>query len=253
MSGTPRASQPRRGSGTAVGKVVVYTRTSSKKNDAKLNASKARQLATCRTWALKLAKGGKVSSVSETCSGMLPLERRPEFRRLVEGHTPAMKILVESARAVARSALVAESIYRQSVASGVEIIPADLPALLKHQPSPGEALMRKVMFAVTEFQRDVAVTNMANGLLEKKKRLLAEGGYPQTQSGTVKVVGTKTVLQRVPPDGTQRRKLKSLAKKWQAGALGLRPLATSMSTVLKLQKNMSHETARRNALMVLQQ
>jgi hypothetical protein len=169
----------------------------------------------------------------------------------VDGGTSAVKVLVESARAVARNALVAEAIYRRSVASGVEIIPADIPALLKHQPSPGEALMRKVMFAVTEFQRDVAVRNMANGILEKKKRLLAAGSYEKTQAGKVKVVGTKSILQRTPPSAAQKKALLSLARKWQAGSLALRPLAVKMSRVLKMKKEMGHESARRCAHTLL--
>lgn len=109
-------------------------------------------------------------------------------------------------------------------ASGVEIIPADLPALFKHNPNPGESLMRKVMAAVQEFERDVVVARLSHGLQERRKQMQKQmasksssssgnsGGcrVRTTQSGEVKVNGRMSVIEHVAKHGCKGKVLKAL-------------------------------------------
>lgn len=128
-------------------------------------ASSARQLVAA-TKALLLnspkkkpgVKGAQnVTTVKEVISGSVPLAKRDKFRSLIEGKHKVLKVFVESARAVARNALVAEEAWQLSKQNGVQIIPADLPFLFKHDASPGETFMRWVMLSVQEFDRDMVV------------------------------------------------------------------------------------------------
>lgn len=71
-------------------------------------------------------------------------------------------IYVESARAVARKATVAEDIYNFAKNHNVNIVPADIPKLFKHDCTPVEAFMRRIMCAVYEFDRDTIVHRLAD-------------------------------------------------------------------------------------------
>lgn len=62
----------------------------------------------------------------------------------------AEAIVCESSRAIARRASANEEIYQLSRKKGVQIIPADVPTLYKHDATPAEAFMRKVVFVVQD-------------------------------------------------------------------------------------------------------
>ena len=114
--------------------------------------------------------------------------------------------------------------------SGVEIIPADLPGLFKHNPNPGESLMRKVMAAVQEFERDVVVARLAHGLQERRaqmrKQLVSStssgsggpggsgvsggGRVRTTQGGDAKVNGRLSVIEHIAKHGSKGKVLKAL-------------------------------------------
>ena len=53
------------------------------------------------------------------------------------------RVLVESARAVARSATVAEQAWKLAKENGVQIVAAEIPTLFKANANPGETLMRR--------------------------------------------------------------------------------------------------------------
>lgn len=112
--------------------------------------------------------------------------------------------------------------------SGVEIIPADLPALFKHMPNPGESLMRKVMVAVQEFERDMVVARLCHGLQTRlddmKKRVESRcAGARVNQQGEAKVNGSLSVLERVQPPAAVMRALRSIRKKVMANSMSWRP------------------------------
>lgn len=102
----PKLASGRKGSTSR--RVAIYTRTSSKKSEVRLTTSKARQIESC-VRALKATVSSKqdakcILKVSEVKSGRLPLAKRPAFQELISGKSGAMKVFVESARAVARDA-----------------------------------------------------------------------------------------------------------------------------------------------------
>lgn len=181
---------------------------------------------------------GKIRTISETKSGMLPLIERKEFSKILDGSSGVLKVFVESARAVARSAVIAEEAWKKSKASGVNIIPADIPALFKHDPNPGESLMRKIMCAVYEFERDMGVMRMQYGLahkkqtLEVKSRVQTPDSKHLTQQGTVKVNGCKSVLEKLALNASKSRRLESLARKSLAGKISLRELAKQLTVLV---------------------
>ncbi len=88
-------------------------------------------------------------SVSEVVSGSLPVGQRVAFNELMD-RTDLDKIYVESVRAVARDAMVAEHYYQMSKRTGKQIIPADMPTLFKHDENPAEKFARRTMCAAIE-------------------------------------------------------------------------------------------------------
>lgn len=236
--------------------MVIYTRTSSKKNAVKLmahmlnkkiysfkqsctptpsslswnpQASQRRQSRACQEAAKRLGKR-PAATVTEVKSGMLPLLQRPQLQKLLD-HPKGLTILVESARAIARDAQVSEEAWRKSKAGGISIVAADLPELFKHHPSPGEALIRKVMFAVFEFERDLVVARLSDGLAQKRSR--TERG-PKTigQSGRVKVNGRLSRLQKAQPSKPQCRRMLQAMEKYKSNERSLLETAEAFRQIL---------------------
>lgn len=222
---------------------VIYTRTSSL--GKKVVGSKSRQVlksseaATCQ-------KVRILKTVSEITSGSLPVDQRTTLLSLLSGQVPGMetvkpgnlKVFVESARAIARDANVAEQLYQLSKKSGVQIVSADMPGLFGHQPSPAETFMRRVLLAVWEFDRDTILYRMAKGLDDKRKT-----SKDVTQYGKVKVNGSKSILAKLSLTQSMLKAVKKAVALHEDGTFGLRTLAAKLSAILK--RKIAHETARR--------
>lgn len=153
-----------------------------------------------------------------------------------------VKMLVESAHAVARSATVAEQAWKMAKENGVQIVAADIPALFKANANPGETLMRRVTFAVQAFERDMIVQRLHAGLMEKK----AESSEV-TQKGRIKYNSRKSTLQTIRLTKAQKRRALCLVSGHAAGQFGWRVLAARLSACLRLPVPMTHETAPRMA------
>jgi DNA invertase Pin-like site-specific DNA recombinase len=181
-------------------RAAIYTRISTKTNEKKSGTH--RQLKSCQSKAKD--DGVQVTrSVSEVVSGSLPASHRVESVRAKSMD----KIYVESVRAVARDAMVAEHYYEMSKRNGKEIIPADMPNLFKHDENPAEKFARRTMCAAIELEKDLAVERMKNGL-EKKKLSTKE----VTQGGAKKANGRKTLLDKVVVSATKIRKMRGFFK-----------------------------------------
>ena len=102
-------------------KAIIYTRTSSKANAN--GSSRARQTMSCKKVATRRrdVQTSNITAVSEVISGSLPLERRGKLLDILSG-SKVLKVFVESARAVARSAVVAEQAWKVAKDNGVEIV-----------------------------------------------------------------------------------------------------------------------------------
>lgn len=230
---------------------VVYARTSSEGD--KVERSAARQFNNGARAAKGLGRNIKVlQKVSEVISGSLPLQHRDTLMSLLSGKIPGtttvdprkLLVFVESARAVARDAMVGEQLYQASKASGVRIIPADMPGLFNHNPSPAENFIRKIMMSVQELDRDQIIQRCAAGLEAKKLT-----STQLTQHGSVKVNGSRSILDAKPLTKQNLKSIKSSIKKYQSGMLALRPLAHEMGKVLR--RNIHHETARRMVMEIV--
>ncbi len=188
-----------------------------------------------------------MKTVNEVISGSLPLARRVEFLKLLD-QGQVEKIYVESCRAVSRSAKVAEQLFEHSVKKRVQIVPADLPDLFKHEQSPIERYVRRIICATTEFERDLTVQRLRDGIARK----MAET-RDTTQTGAPKVSGAKTLLDIVRPSKKVLQKLRAIAaqRNKAGGVVGLRGVARQLSNELCLPKHMGHETARRMCQQLL--
>ena len=184
-----------------------------------------------------------VAKVAEVISGSLPPASRKCLRELIASGK-FNKIYVESSRAIARSALAAEELYNMSVQHDVKIIPSDMPDLYAHDATAVQKFLRRVIFAVTELDRDMTVEKLQDGL--RRKRALTKR---RTQRGEPKANGTLSLLERLKPSSAVLRRLRSaVARHEREPNFGLRSLAAALSDVLALPSQMSHETARRLAL-----
>ena len=223
---------------------VVYARVSSP--GLKVERSRARQIDSSVRASEGKGNVKIVKKVSEIVSGSLPMERRRTLLDLLAGKVQGMgavnprklKVFVESARAIARDALVGEQLYQLSKKSGVQIVAADFPNLFTHTPSPAESFIRKVMLGVQELDRDQIVYRLAAGLNAKRAT-----SSRVTQVGTTKVNGCKSLLEKKKPTKAVVSRLKKEISKYTSGQLGLRTLAVEMGKVLRAK--IHHETARR--------
>jgi DNA invertase Pin-like site-specific DNA recombinase len=157
---------------------------------------------------------------------------------LKDGHF--RKIYVESSRAVARSSTVAEKLFQTSVEHGVQIVPADLPDLYKHEATPVEKFVRRIVFATTELERDLIVQRLQDGIKRKMQTT-----RKRTQTGAPKVSGCASLLEIAKPTSRALTQLRAIAARRQSGNYGLRAMARDMSVALDLPRTMGHETARR--------
>jgi len=189
-------------------------------------------------------KAHAIVSIAETISGMLPLAKREHLVKLIEDPTIS-EIHVESCRAVARKAVVAEAMWELSKKHKTNIICADYPTLFKHDCSPAESFIRKVVMATTELHRDIAVENLTNGLKDAMRR-----SKRKTQKGRVKFNGRKSYLETCPMTKTKKLNLKAVTKRYRANEFGCRELAKKYTTILKIDQTMGHETAKRVACEV---
>ena len=77
-----------------------------------------------------------INKVAEIISGMLPLSERTKLKNLLSGKFDT--VLVESQRALARSAHTAEEVYRTAQKNKVNVVVQDMPTLYKLDANPAE-------------------------------------------------------------------------------------------------------------------
>ena len=135
------------------------------------------------------------------------------------------EIYVESLRALGRKATVIEDIYEKAKQSGTKVVVADLPNAFETRASPAVNFQRRVMAAVQEFERDVIVQRLQEGLRAKAGELRKQG-LPE------KVNGRKSALEMSMPGKRKTARLKNLCRQRAKGVFGWRTLAEKVSIVL---------------------
>ena len=103
-----------------------------------------------------------------------------------------IKIFVENARAIARTAKVGEDIYETAKERGIEIIAGDIPNLFALKPRSVETFVER----------------LTKGLELAKKR-----PKRTTQFGEAKVNGSRSHLEKKAPSKKQLKKLRQVIKK----------------------------------------
>ena len=150
-----------------------------------------------------------------------------------------IKIFVENARAIARTAKVGEDIYETAKERGIEIIADDIPNLFALKPRPVETFVRLVTLAVYQLERDLIVERLTKGLALAKKR-----SKRTTQFGEAKVNGTKSHLEKKAPTKKQMKQLRQVIKKQKRGKISWRQTQADFRSVLRKPK-LGIDTVRR--------
>ena len=232
---------------------AIYTRTSSKTNFQ--GSSTPRQVGEAVKALAHVTKAKvttkDITTISDCISGMLPVHRR---QRLVEIITSGQfqAVFMESTRALSRKASVAEDLATIANQHGVKLIPSDFPSLFTD--SPVDSLVRRVMFAVTEFERDMIHKRLMAGLVEKLRK---EESKPKsqrnvTQQGDTKVNGRKSNLEKINPSNAVLKQLRVWVKARASGKFGWRVLQTKFERKLKMTlplestRRMAHELETKN-------
>ena len=227
-------------------KVALYARTSSAANAAGHSTTRQMEAATSVLKRSGVPRSAelKVHKVSEVISGMLPLAERTKLQKLLSGEFDT--VIVESQRALARGVHAAEEVYQTAKKNNVNILVNDMPTLYKLDATPAESFIRRVMAAVSEFERDTIVARLQAGL--EAKRAITKR---KTQTGEPKVQGRKAllessgVLRSCPSARCQLRQLNKAVKQHENGKFGWRPLAEKVQQILELDKPPGVEVVRR--------
>ena len=242
-------------------KGAIYCRTSTPTNKDKSGIS--RQQKAARLAAAK-DKTKIVKNVVEIISGSLTMDKRDKISDLLTKtkDKDIEKVYVESIRAISRDANVAEAIFLKSQKENVQIVPADFPDLCVLDPNPVQTFIRRVMFAMTELEKNLIVQRLKDGQKRKKEqaeKIVAAARANNkklkvgqlTQEGQAKTCGSKSTLEAMGPlTKLQKKQLKDAASERDSGNIGLRKMQKKMSEIL--QKDIrSHETARRLAAEIM--
>ena len=216
---------------------VAYARVSTKANQEKGGVD--RQVRACQ--AAAAGRGARIAkTVAEVVSGSLPLAARTTFMQLLEDEN-VDTVYCESARAVARDALVAEQIFEEARARNVKIVTADMPGVFEANAGPMEKFLRRTIFTYTELEKDLTVHRLKAGLARRLKN-----SSERTQQGKPKANGRPTTLDALPSlSAATVRKVRAEFDRRDQGDIGWRPLATRLARILRLPSTPSHETARR--------
>lgn len=174
-----------------------------------------------------VAKGAKVQR--DVVSGSLPLDARKSLTALLSGEGGVKKVVVESARAIARSTMVGEQAFNLSKQTGVQIVAADSPDLFNHTPTPGQAFLRRVMLAVQEYEKDLIVQRLTDGLNSAKKT-----SSRTTQQGAVKVAGAWSSLEKAKPTPAAMKKIMHINAEVTASQLTQRQARDKLRKLLKI-------------------
>ena len=238
-------------------KGAIYTRTSSKTN--KHGASIIRQKEAAQRAAAQ-QQTMIVKTVSEVISGSLPMDKRKHFENLMQdtSNKQIRNIYFESVRALSRDATVAEHMYQKSKEAHVQMVPADAPDLLVHDPTPVQTFLRRVMFAMVELEKNLIVQRLAHGRAKKHEKMeqkvkkarkankqLSYGDI--TQAGKPKSCGSNSALQIVGKlSYAQKNQMKKAIDDRHNGQFGWRVLQEKFTEILGINIK-SHERARRIA------
>lgn len=186
-----------------------------------------------------------VDKVGEIKSGSLPLHKRNLLMDLLTD-PKVHAIGVENTRALSRRMLYGELIYEISKVLNKRIIPRDMPGIFDHNPHPNQAYPRRAVLNAQEFEKDSIYHRTSKALCAKKEEMLERGDkMRKTQDGDAKVNGRLSVLEMTKPSASLRKKLVTQCQRRSKGKFGWRTLASKLSTLLDLEKPISHEAARR--------
>jgi DNA invertase Pin-like site-specific DNA recombinase len=188
---------------------AAYIRTSSLANAGEDKNSYARQLQAIKAYAKQTKKtiDPKHIYYDEGVSGTVPVEQRPQFKRMLTMFASAkhkvQEILVDEPSRLCRDLLLQEVTVAMLDDLGIKIIAVQSPEAFDGT-TPTGVFMRQILGAVSQFQRSEVVTRLKQA---RDQALLETDAV--TLAGKPKVVGKKNRLET--NDG---KRIKQVLKKW---------------------------------------
>lgn len=110
---------------------------------------------------------------------------RPEFDRLMSVLRPGDKLVVCKLDRISRSVRDGIGIIDEIVGKGVEL---EILNMGKFDSSPSGKLLRSIMFAFAEFERDMIVERTSEGKAEARKREGYREGRPGIDDETIEKI-----------------------------------------------------------------
>jgi DNA invertase Pin-like site-specific DNA recombinase len=196
---------------------VAYFRTSSASNVGPDKDSQRRQRTAVEAYAKGRARLAIVASFYDAAvSGADPVGGRPGFSDLLVYCTEHQVglVLVENASRFARDLAVQITGHELLKARGIELVPVDAPTYFS-DPSPTAKLVRQVLGAVSEFEKDGLVAKLKAARDRKRQETGRCEGRPPVPPEVV--AEAKRLARRSPKTG-KARSLREIAA--QLAAVG---------------------------------
>ncbi|MEI7606178.1 MAG: recombinase family protein [Rhodospirillaceae bacterium] len=195
-----------------MGKVVAYLRTSSAANVGTDKDSAERQRLAIATYATQTGHQIAGEFYDAAVQGKDPIGSRPGFTALLLfcAENNIDTIVVESASRFARDLVMQEMGFASLTEQGFKLVAADRPSSFL-EDSPTAKMVRQILGAVAEYQKDELVMKLAGARARMRaKHGKCEGRKSATELNPAMAKEAKR-LYRVSPKTGKRRTLREIA------------------------------------------
>ena len=197
-------------------KAVAYFRTSSATNVGPDKDSLKRQRAAVLTFAKSAGYGIAEEFYDAAVSGADAIDERPGFAAMLQRllGNGVRTIIVETASRFARDLIVQETGWRFLRNADVTLIAADSPDSFLDE-TPTAVLVRQVLGAVAQFEKQALVAKLRKARERKKRETGKCGGRQSVAEAKPETVALAKKLARYPVNG-RRRSLREIAAELEA-------------------------------------
>ena len=197
-------------------KAVAYFRTSSATNVGPDKDSLKRQRAAVVTFAKSAGYEIAEEFYDAAVSGADAIDERPGFAAMLQRllGNGVRTIIVETASRFARDLIVQETGWRFLRNAGVTLIAADSPDSFLDE-TPTAVLVRQVLGAVAQFEKQALVAKLRKARERKKRETGKCGGRHSVAEAKPETVALAKKLARYPVNG-RHRSLREIAAELEA-------------------------------------
>tara|TARA_R110002050_G_scaffold190867_1_gene325564 strand:- start:501 stop:1217 length:717 start_codon:yes stop_codon:yes gene_type:complete len=167
--------------------VALYIRTSSLANAE--GDSHARQEIACREYAKNHKMKPVIMGIDDGVSGGDHIHTRKGLMDLIGAcqERGIIKILCEDVSRFSRDMMVQETAYRSLIDKGIQVIPVKTPELFSIEADPSRTLIRQVMGAFFEFEKNSLVAKLRGA----RERIRQSGRKCEGRKSLVERYGTE--------------------------------------------------------------